>query len=240
MWHRVVRLLEQLGPPPSNGRMVEVGCGGGILVRAAIEIGWEVWGTEISESSADLLRPLMRDRLHVGSVLDAPFAAASFDGAVMIEVLEHLDEPARYVAALARLLKPGGRLLLTTPNGKGSAARVLGMGWKAFGDEHLCCFDASSLIRLLERHGFEDIRVATTSLSLAVSALGWVRRLRRPVATSAPIAERPKAPVTPIVLGPMPPVGLGSRAADLGIEVMNFFANTARMGDSLKVTARRR
>jgi 2-polyprenyl-3-methyl-5-hydroxy-6-metoxy-1,4-benzoquinol methylase len=237
---RMARIVSTFDGCRQTGQLLEVGCGGGVFVRSAIAAGWQVWGTEISPSCVALLRPLLGEQLHQGSVLDAPFAPGSFDGAAMIEVLEHLEDPGAYLDAIRRLLRPGGRLFLTTPNAHGSAARLLGHRWRAFTNEHLNYFARESLLRLLARHGFEDLRVTATNLDLLALAVDQRHRLRFRRASARA--------TTPAVVPTVPPVApptsgraeLRARVADLAIEALNRVATTTRLGDTLRVVAHRR
>jgi len=242
---RIARIVGKFDDSRQTGRLIEVGCGGGVFVRAAMTAGWEMWGTEISASCVETLRPLLGARLHQGSVVDAPFPAGSFDGAVLIEVIEHLADPDSYLEAIRRLLRPGGRLLLTTPNAHGSASRVLGHRWHAIGEEHLNYFGRRSLSRLLERHGFGSLRVASSNLDLLALAVQHGRR-RLGASSSAPATPTAAAPgMEGATVGaaalPRPSRGaeLRAQAADLAIEVLNRFASASRLGDTLRVVAHR-
>jgi SAM-dependent methyltransferase len=237
---RLGRIVGAFDDVRQTNRLLEVGCGGGLFVRAALAASWEVWGTEISPSCAAMLRHLIGARLHEGTVEDTPFPPESFDGAALIEVLEHLADPAAYLTAIHRLVRPGGRIYLTTPNRRGSAGRTLGVRWRGFTDEHLNYFDPRTIAVLLERTGFCDLRIRTTNLDLLVMAAQRVRRLVRP---SAP-AGNVDAPSS--VIAPTPQAANGGhselrvRIADMAIEVVNAVATTARLGDTLRVVATRR
>jgi SAM-dependent methyltransferase len=242
---RLRRMLSAFEPVRRSGRLLEVGCGGGLFVRTATAAGWEVWGTEVSPSCAAILRPLLGDRLYQGTIEEAPFPLATFDGVALIEVIEHLPDPSVYVAAIARLLRPGGRLYMTTPNAAGSAAHVLGTRWRAFTNEHLNYFDRRSLALLLDRHGFSDLRVTASNLDLLVLATDRARRLLR--------AKRPAgsvgAPTSLIAPAAAPSNGTTNhdrsahrraQLADLAIEAVNRIASATRLGDTLRVIATRR
>src|SRR2546427_2680858 len=136
-------MLDRLEPYRESGRLLDVGCGRGTVALAARAAGWDVYATEISPSCVAELRPLFGKRLHHGSLLDASFRSSSFDVILMIEVIEHLDDPAAYVSASLRLLRPGGCLLLTTPNLRGLSGRLRGDAWRVVADEHLTYFDES-------------------------------------------------------------------------------------------------
>jgi len=82
-----------------------------------------------------------------------------FDGAVMVEVLEHLRDPHDLLRGLQLRLKPGGWLLLTTPNPRGLAAMLRRDRWgSASNAGHILFYAASTLTRLLCDHGFTDIK----------------------------------------------------------------------------------
>lgn len=236
---RLDRIVALFAAARRTGRLLEIGCGGGLFVRAATAAGWEVWGTEISDSCAAVLAPMLGPRLHRGSIADAPFAAESFDGIAMIEVLEHLDVPSDYLTAAHRLLRPGGTLVLTTPNARGGAGRLLGTRWRNFADEHLNYFDRRSLTRLLERCGFGDLRIATTNLSLIAVAAELRHRLRsRNRRAAPPSGDSPAPPPLRDTIAD-PGARLRAYVADLSIEAVNRIARLTRLGDTLKVVARR-
>ena len=103
-------------------RVLDVGCGGGILAEAMAGRGAQVTGIDLGEA------PLAVARLHLkesGRQVDyrkisaedlAAEAPASFDVVTCMEMLEHVPDPASTVAACARLVKPGGRVFFSTIN----------------------------------------------------------------------------------------------------------------------------
>ena len=105
-----------------GSQVLDVGCGGGILAEAMARRGAKVTGIDLSEKALRVAQlHLLESRLEVQyeyvSVED--FAAAHagrFDVVTCMELLEHVPEPARMVAACARLVRPGGQVFFSTIN----------------------------------------------------------------------------------------------------------------------------
>lgn len=226
---RLRRLLSPLERVRTHGRLLDVGCGIGGLLEVAAELGWTPFATEVSASCCAQLRPRLHDRLHEGELTGAPFAAGSFDAVVLVEVIEHLLDPRDYLAAAHKLLRPGGALLLTTPNVDGSSARLLGSRWRSFANEHLCYFGPRTLGALLERTGFRDVRIRCTGLDLA----SYRFALHPGHASPGPATDRrPGA-------APAARPSLRDALVDLGLEAMNVPIAALRAGDTLKAIAYR-
>ena len=100
-------LLADLPP----GRVLDAPCGDGTLARELSARGWRVCGADIAPVHLDGVTSL---RLDLDQPL--PFSDGAFDAVVSLEGIEHLLSPARCLAELCRVLRPGGRLVVTTPN----------------------------------------------------------------------------------------------------------------------------
>jgi arsenite methyltransferase len=95
----------------SGEAFLEVGFGGGALLRAAAKAGAAVCGVDVSEAMVRRGRRQGLD-VHKASVEALPFADASFDKAASLNSLYFWPEPGQALAELARVLKPGGLLVL--------------------------------------------------------------------------------------------------------------------------------
>lgn len=103
-------------------RVLDVGCGGGLLSEGMATMGAEVTGIDLSEKALGVARLHL---LESGQKVDyqaisveelAAQAPASFDAVTCMEMLEHVPNPASVVAACAKLVKPGGQVFLSTLN----------------------------------------------------------------------------------------------------------------------------
>src|SRR5579862_5991601 len=111
------------------GKLLDVGCGAGGYLRLMRSLGWEVEGVEFDAAAVEAAR---RDGLRVrcGSLEDQGYASASFDVIMMQHVIEHVPDPVATLEECARLLRPGGELVLFTPNSAGITHRVFKECWR--------------------------------------------------------------------------------------------------------------
>jgi SAM-dependent methyltransferase len=103
-------------PPPPLGRWADLGCGRGEFIELASGGEKSGIGLDFAVSSAQALRKTGRPALAADLNRALPFATGSLDGASLIEVIEHIVQAEQLVAELARVIRPGGWLVVTTPN----------------------------------------------------------------------------------------------------------------------------
>jgi 2-polyprenyl-3-methyl-5-hydroxy-6-metoxy-1,4-benzoquinol methylase len=150
----------------AGGRVLDAGCATGDFLALA-GARYEMWGLDVSAYATDMARaknPKSAARIFTGFVEDQRFEPASFDAIVMWDVIEHIWDPKAVLRQLLMLLRPGGALLLSTPDIGAPTARLLGRRWAFMTPpEHLGFFSRRSLRFLLERELGLRIAAATSS-----------------------------------------------------------------------------
>jgi SAM-dependent methyltransferase len=158
---RLKQIISGFAKYRQNNRLLDVGCGAGSLVMAAIQAGWRAEGIEISQPAVDFLRQKDLPIFH-GELAMARFPDNSFDVVTASELLEHLPEPLKLLGEIARILRPGGLFWATTPHGQGVSARLLGADWTVVTPpEHLHLFSIKGMKILLEKAGFNQVKIYT-------------------------------------------------------------------------------
>jgi 2-polyprenyl-3-methyl-5-hydroxy-6-metoxy-1,4-benzoquinol methylase len=153
------RLLDALAAQARGpGRtLLDVGCSTGAFLTVARDAGWDARGLEIGAASAAYARDTLKLDVRRGSLYEFDAPEASLDAVALLEVIEHLEHPADAVRRIARLLRPDGLLLVTTPNFDSLYRRLFGNRWWVVNceDEHIVLFNLATLEGLLRENGFE-------------------------------------------------------------------------------------
>jgi len=207
-----------------GGRLLEVGAGSGGFVLVALARGWNADVTEISKSALDGLRATGAT-VFWGDVVAARYPDGRFDLIASLEVVEHLDIPLAHLTELCRVTRPGGLLLLTTPNFDGLSRRYLGARWRVIDPEHLGYFTRSTLSSALRWAGYRDVRVSSRSLDFLSWPKGSGPGGSREFDAHASTRLRDRVQ--------------GSTVLSLGKTVVNGALRVTNLGDSLFAWARR-
>jgi ubiquinone/menaquinone biosynthesis C-methylase UbiE len=201
-WHRgKLAMIDQLIRPhlTADSRVLEIGCGAGNLLLQATVTGSFPVALDLSMQALTFVRSRFEEASSgieapsgfgclqaVGECL--PLQENSFDCILISEVIEHLQKPQISIREAVRVLRPGGRLLITTPNYRSFWPLMewivdrLNMAPKMAGEQHISRFYPSSLKKLLVELGIEieyagSIYNLSPFLSL-VSSEGAYRRLQ--------------------------------------------------------------
>jgi SAM-dependent methyltransferase len=110
------RLLLDLFLSASPGpEVLDAGAGLGTMAARLERLGYEVTSTDASEAAVEILRTRLSGPVAEASITDLPLGDETFDGAVLGEVLEHVEDDRCALAELARVLRPGGVLAVSVP-----------------------------------------------------------------------------------------------------------------------------
>ncbi len=138
-----------------RGKLLDVGCATGSFLAAAREAGYEISGVEPAESAAATASERLGIAVHSGDLASASLPAGWFDVATLWDVIEHVTDPSAVIGEAARILAPGGILVVSTGDIASPWARLTGFRWPLLTPpQHLFYFTPSSLRCLVERHGF--------------------------------------------------------------------------------------
>src|SRR3954468_16232488 len=136
------RLLDLVARFVPRGRLLDVGCGPGLLLDEARRRGYATLGLELSRASAAHARDALGLDVRELALEDFTDDDGGFDVVVLADVIEHLDDPVDGIARCAKLLKPGGVLCVVTPDPSSATARAAGRRWWGYVPRTRACFRA--------------------------------------------------------------------------------------------------
>lgn len=158
--HRSLDDVEKVVTP---SRLLDVGCGLGFLLEAARDRGWDATGVDPSPFSVQTARD-KGFAAHHGLLAGLNLPGESFDALTLLQVVEHLLDPRPLLAECRRLVRPGGAILVETPNPASALARVKREGFNYWiPPVHCVWYTPDALARMLGSCGFKPVKVSTWS-----------------------------------------------------------------------------
>ncbi len=143
----------------SRGSLLDVGCGSGDWLLSMRELGWEVAGIDLDENAV-IVGKQRGLNVNCGALEQQDFPRDSFDAITLNHVIEHVIDPVATLRECARILKPGGKLVMFTPNGSSLGHRIFKECWRGLEPpRHLHIFSFQSMRQALGLAGFERISV---------------------------------------------------------------------------------
>lgn len=171
-------LLDNLEKYIEKGRILDIGMGWGLLLKAAKDRGWQVFGIEASSQQIQFAKSQLNIDCSWGIFEEADFSENSFDVATMDNVLEYTLNPKNLLLKINRLLSNDGIVVIRTPNIDGlyyrmsrffdriyNSPRKYGYQSERVSLQYLYEFNITTLGKLLEITGFKVVQSFTIQLN---------------------------------------------------------------------------
>ncbi len=167
-WSRYYRTwVRRIESMVGQGKLLDVGCGPGLLVKTACQMGWDAQGIDTSADAIAYGQEHWGLRQHLRAcMVEELDPSAQFDVITAFSVIEHVDDPLQFVIDIRRLLRPKGLVLIKTPSQSSLVTRIHWtaqelsrgkVGFDLYSREHIYRFSASTLKLLLEKAGYEQV-----------------------------------------------------------------------------------
>lgn len=164
---------------PKNVRVLDVGCGFGQSLGYHTARDCDVYGVEADENIRRVAEKFGY-KVHVGLFDDSIYEAEFFDYVTMDQVIEHVTDPLSTLRGVARILKPGGTVILSTPNAGGWGAKIFGRRWINWhAPYHVQFFSRRSMRIAAEQAGLVVAEVKTITNSEWLS-YQWIHLVMYP------------------------------------------------------------
>ncbi|PID81714.1 hypothetical protein CSA17_02190 [bacterium DOLJORAL78_65_58] len=173
----LARLEKAVAATAPHRRLLEIGCGSGVMLTLAGQRGWRTQAIEMSMDLARLARTARPEaRVALGDASDPGTWNGTHDAVLALDVLEHVLDPDRLLRNVHDHLEPGGVVLIQTPNTRGLRHRLQKDRWEMRDPrQHLHLFSPRGLRMTLTRSGFAVESLRTVSGSGMET--GWRRGL---------------------------------------------------------------
>ncbi len=163
-----------------GGYLLEVGCGNGDFLSSMKSLGWQVAGIEVDPKAAEHAASKGID-VRLGRLEDQRYPDDLIDTICLDNVIEHVHNPGSLLTECHRILKPGGQLIINTPNLDSWGHRIFRQNWMALDPpRHLFVYSRNSLRSISQKAGFL-VRVLRSLPQRAPGICGESRRISRKI-----------------------------------------------------------
>jgi len=160
-------------------RVLDIGCGFGETLGYHKERGCDVYGVEADENIKRVAENYGYN-VHIGVFTPGSYETDFFDYVTMDQVIEHLSDPLVSLKGVAQVTKPGGSVIISTPNSNGWGSNVFGARWISWHiPYHLQFFSKKSMSIAAEKTGF-DVEKSKTITNSTYLCLQWNHMKYRP------------------------------------------------------------
>lgn len=142
-------------PLVPNGKVLDIGCGSGEFLLKLKRLGWICQGVEFNHKAVAVCRAAQLE-VFQGELTEAAFESESFDLITAHHFIEHIANPNKMIVEIVRLLKPGGKVLVRTPNSQSLGRAWFGRYWFANDvPRHLILFSIKNMNTVALKHGLK-------------------------------------------------------------------------------------
>lgn len=185
LWQRILALpvylspywREQLAfgvmdlPFKKGGRLLDIGCGIGGFLEQMSDLGWETEGLDTDPKVVQICRSSGL-AVREGTLESQDYPDDYFDAVTMKHVIEHIHDPISLLKECKRILKPGGKLVILTPNFESLGHKIFRSQWLGLDvSRHLVLFTANTLSEAIQKGG---LKVAILSTTGRISEFLWL------------------------------------------------------------------
>jgi 2-polyprenyl-3-methyl-5-hydroxy-6-metoxy-1,4-benzoquinol methylase len=159
-----------------GGRLLDVGCGTGEWLALMRGFGWQVQGNDFDASAVEVARGMGLDVV-CGALEAQEFPDNRFDAITLNHVIEHVPDPMETLRECARILKPGGKVLLFTPNAASFGHSMFKQDWRGLEvPRHLQVLTPRALEGALRNAGLREVSSRTLNSSYVLDQSIRLRR----------------------------------------------------------------
>ncbi len=165
-----LKKLEKYTGAGKGRHLLDVGAYIGVFVEVAQSFGWKAIGVEPSHWAVEIAKSRQIPVIE-GTLSARELEGEYFEVITLWDVIEHLDNPSAELGKIYTMLKPGGILAVHTMDINSLTAKVMGSRWPWLMDMHIHYFGRRTLVKMLEKNGFEVVWIGAQSRYLS---LGYI------------------------------------------------------------------
>lgn len=156
----IEKFTKSHGGQIKRGKIYDIGTAGGSFLQAAKKRGWEVYGSEPNKWLCQWCKEHYGFEIHPGDLFSSKrFDDSNFEVVTLWDVLEHVPDPTKNLQEINRILKQNGLLVVNYPDISSWLSKLMGRRWIFLLSVHLYYFNRKTIRKMLEKNGFEVIKI---------------------------------------------------------------------------------
>ncbi len=159
-----MNILKQILPHKKSGKLLDIGCGKGMVLYCAKQLGFDPTGIELSKTDSEYARKFLGVKAITRNIFKADIRE-KYDVIVMNHFLEHIEDPAKILAKAKSLLREGGIIFIGLPNVDSAWRKIQGETWYPYQHkQHIWHYGPSTLKKILDQSGLRAKQVIITTV----------------------------------------------------------------------------